>query len=172
VPALETEKAERNYEELPPLGISGFGGWLVLVQIGLFLTLANLNFQIFQNSLPSFGPEIWNVLTSRDSDMYHPLWAPIIVFEAIYNVLFLLFSLYAIVSFYQKKAIVPRLMIIFYGISFLIGAIDTLLVYQIPAAKELDSGDSIMDIVRSFITCLIWIPYFLKSERVKNTFIR
>ncbi|WP_214629033.1 DUF2569 domain-containing protein [Paenibacillus agaridevorans] len=84
----------------------------------------------------------------------------------------ILFSLYAIVSFYQKKAIVPRLMIIFYGISFLIGAIDTLLVYQIPAAKELDSGDSVMDIVRSFITCLIWIPYFLKSERVKNTFIR
>jgi hypothetical protein len=168
---LETEKLEHKYEPLP-LGVSGLGGWLILVQIGLFITLLNLNIQIFQHSLPSFAPDIWNVLTSKVSEVYHPLWAPIIVFEAIYNVLFILFTLFVIVSFYQRKSIVPRLMIIFYGTSFIVGIVDTLLVFQIPLAREADDGSYISDTIRSIITCLIWIPYFLKSERVKNTFIR
>ncbi|WP_161632938.1 DUF2569 family protein [Paenibacillus alginolyticus] len=27
------------------------------------------------------------------------------------------------------------------------------------------------NIVKSLVTCLIWIPYFINSKRVKNTYI-
>lgn len=43
---------------------------------------------------------------------------------------------------------------------------------QIPMARELADGSSIRDIARSAIACAIWIPYFIKSERVQNTFVR
>jgi len=63
-------------------------------------------------------------------------------------------------------------MIIFYSVSLIIGVIDYLLVIQIPLASELEDGSSLRDIVKSVITCAIWIPYFMKSERVHNTFIK
>ncbi|WP_260865857.1 DUF2569 domain-containing protein [Paenibacillus xylanexedens] len=39
-------------------------------------------------------------------------------------------------------------------------------------ARELEDGSGLTGIVRLVITCAIWIPYFIKSERVRNTFIR
>ncbi|WP_339240617.1 DUF2569 domain-containing protein [Paenibacillus sp. FSL R5-0517] len=155
-----------------PLGVSGLGGWLILIQIGLFLTVILLAVQLFQQIIPTFTTETWEMLTSKQSDYYHPLWGPVLIFEMVYNTLFLLFSVYTIFAFYSKKAILPRLMIIFYGLSLIVGIIDYLLLLQIPLAKELEDGSSIRDIAKSVITCAIWIPYFIKSERVHNTFVR
>ncbi|WP_339308958.1 DUF2569 domain-containing protein [Paenibacillus sp. FSL k6-2145] len=155
-----------------PLGVSGLGGWLILIQIGLFVTVILLAVQLFQQIIPTFTTETWEMLTSKQSDYYHPLWGPVLVFEMVYNTLFLLFSVYTIFAFYSKKAILPRLMIIFYGLSLIVGIIDYLLLLQIPLAKELEDGSSIREIAKSVITCAIWIPYFIKSERVHNTFVR
>ncbi|PYE47821.1 DUF2569 domain-containing protein [Paenibacillus barcinonensis] len=166
------EPAQQATTENRPLGVSGLGGWLILIQIGLLFTLIMLLAQISQSILPILNTETWEMLTAKDSGYYHPLWGPIIIFEAVFNLLFLLFTVYVIVAFYQRKAILPRLMIIFYSVSLIVGTVDYLLLYQIPMARELEDGGSIRDIVRSGIACAIWIPYFIKSERVQNTFVR
>jgi hypothetical protein len=163
---------QSSESKLLPLGVKGLAGWLVLVQIGLYLTMITLLVQIFRVNLPAFEPDTWGVLTSKDSELYHALWGPIIVFEGAYNIAFLLFCIFVLVMFYTRKSILPKLMIIFYSASLAVGIIDTILVYQIPLAREMETGSSFTDIVRSAITCAIWIPYFLKSERVQNTFIK
>lgn len=63
-------------------------------------------------------------------------------------------------------------MIILYAGSLLAGVIDFVLLHSIPLAKALEDGSSVRDLISSAITCFIWIPYFLKSERVQNTFVR
>ena len=166
------EPFQESMREYRPLGVSGLGGWLILIQIGLWFTLVMLLAQISQSVLPILNTETWEILTSKDSGYYHPLWGPMIIFEAIYNILFLLFTVYVIVAFYRKKAILPRLMIIFYSLSLTVVIVDSLMLSQIPMARELADGSSIRDIARSAIACAIWIPYFIKSERVQNTFVR
>lgn len=168
----QQELFQESMREDRPLGMSGLGGWLILIQIGLWFTLVMLFAQISQSVLPILNTETWEILTSKDSGYYHPLWGPMIIFEAIYNILFLLFTVYVIVAFYRKKAMLPRLMIIFYSLSLVVGMVDYLLLYQIPMARELEDGSSVRDIARSAIACAIWIPYFIKSERVQNTFVR
>ncbi|OMF37757.1 hypothetical protein BK133_04260 [Paenibacillus sp. FSL H8-0548] len=155
-----------------PLGISGLGGWLVLVHIGLYGSIVGLFVLLFQYSLPAIYPETWEFLTSKSSEVYHALWGPAIIFELVYNILLILFSVYSLIQFYRKKAIFPRLMIIFYSVSFIVGVIDSVLLYQIPLAREMEDSTIISDAVRPFLTCAIWIPYFLKSVRVKNTFVK
>lgn len=169
---METNVQEEKKYDILPLGVSGLGGWLILIQIGLYITVIMLLVQLFVYSLPAFGPETWDVLTSKDSELYHPLWGPIFIFETAYNICFLGFCLYIFFMFYGKKSILPRLMIIFYGVSLVVAIVDVLLLFQIPLARELDNGDGFKDIFRATLTSAIWIPYFLKSERVKNTFIR
>ncbi|WP_084410858.1 DUF2569 family protein [Paenibacillus glacialis] len=63
---------------------SGLGGWLALVQIGLYYSLI----QLFRDTMPVFAPETWNVLTSKESELYHPLWGPLLTFELVYNIVF------------------------------------------------------------------------------------
>ncbi|MFD2117894.1 DUF2569 domain-containing protein [Paenibacillus yanchengensis] len=154
------------------LGVSGLGGWLVLIQIGLILTLIQLLNQIITVDLTIFTDGTWQLLTSKGSDFYDPLWKPTLIFETVYNILFSIFTLFILVQFYRKKGIIPRLMIVFYSLSLLVGIFDYIMLQQIPLAKELEDGSSIRDIIKSAITCLIWILYFLRSERVKNTFIQ
>ncbi|MGQ8871199.1 DUF2569 domain-containing protein [Paenibacillus sp. TSA_86.1] len=166
------ESLQESMREHRPLGVSGLGGWLILIQIGLWFTVIMLLVQINQSILPILNAETWEILTAKDSGYYHPLWAPIIIFEAVFNLLFLVFTVYVMLAFYRKKAMLPRLMIIFYSLSLTVGVVDYLLLYQIPMARELEDGSSIRDIARSVIACAIWIPYFKKSERVQNTFVR
>lgn len=115
---------------------------------------------------------MWEVLTSQDLAFYHPMWGTLLTLETAYNAVFLLFCVYILINFYQKKSRLPRLMIIFYSASLLVSIIDTALIYQIPLAREADEGSSIRDIVKSLVTCVIWVSYFIKSERVQNTFRR
>ncbi|MDT0121688.1 DUF2569 domain-containing protein [Paenibacillus sp. RRE4] len=166
------EPFQESMREHRPLGVSGLGGWLILIQIGLWFTVIMLLVQINQSMLTILNTETWEVLTAKDSGLYHPLWAPVIIFETVFNLMFMVFTVYVIVAFYRKKAMLPRLMIIFYSLSLAVGVVDYLLLYQIPIARELEDGSSIRDIARSVIACAIWIPYFRKSERVKNTFVR
>ncbi|WP_414859286.1 DUF2569 domain-containing protein [Paenibacillus haidiansis] len=106
---------------------------------------------------------------SDNWELFHPLWKSLVIFETIYNISLILFCFYILISFYRKKSIVPLLMIIFYSASLVVTIIDYIFVYF---AFPGQAGSLIRDLVRPVITCLIWIPYFLQSERVKNTFIR
>ncbi|RXZ81947.1 DUF2569 domain-containing protein [Paenibacillaceae bacterium] len=163
---------ENEKKETMQLGVSGLGGWLILIQIGLYLSITMLIIQIIGNDLEALTGETWQLLTSKDSLYYDLLWKPYLLFGSVYNIMNFIFILYILIQFYRKKSMVPRLMIIFYSLSMLIGIVDYVFIQQIAIAKELEDGGSLKDIVRSVLACLIWIPYFLKSERVMNTFIK
>lgn len=155
-----------------PLGVTGLGGWLIVVQIGLFVTVITLLVQILRFNLPAFEPETWDLLTSKDSELYHVMWAPFIVFEAVFNIALFLFCLVILAMFYARKSILPKLMIIFYSSGLAIVIIDPILAYQIPLAREMSVDTALSDIIRNMVVCALWIPYFLKSERVQATFVR
>ncbi len=163
-------------QEAPPLrlGLSGLGGWLVLVQIGMYASMLLLIMTLFRDNLPALRSEDWELLTSKDSLFYDPLWKPLLIFETVANALLLVFIAYCLSNFYRKKAILPTLMIVFLSTSLLIGMADYGMVNQIDLVQEYDllGPDSVRDLGRSAIACAIWIPYFRKSERVKNTFVR
>lgn len=154
------------------LGLQGLGGWLAVVQVGLYITGIRLLLGLLNSSIPNFTTEVWSVLTSPESEHYHPMWSNILIFEALFNTVFLAFVIYILVLFYQKKSIVPRLFIIFYSLSFFFSFFNLLMLSQIPLARELLGEGVFRHTGRALLACAIWIPYFLRSERVRNTFVR
>lgn len=86
------------------------------------------------------------------------------------NCVLFLMSIYVISLFFRKKKSLPKLFIV-----LLISMVITLCVDQIVAAHIFDaykmSFEQIMPIIRAAGFTVIWSFYFLKSVRVKKTFI-
>lgn len=152
--------------------LKGLGGWLVLPALGLIVTPLRMAFQFYRDMLPALAPETWNALTDSSSTAYHPLWGPLIVFEVTANLALFFFTLWLLWIFFRKSKHVPRFFVIWLVLLVAIQIADLLLVNQIPAlAAQPTDPESLKDLTRSIIGAAIWIPYFMKSKRVKNTFI-
>ncbi len=151
---------------------SGLGGWLILPAIGLFVLPIRLAISLNSDFLPIFQEGYWDVLTTPGSEAYHHLWAPLITFEIAGNAFFIIFDIILIFLFFAKSYRFPTLMIIYLASNFLFVVSDFFFADFIPAVAAQGDAESIKELFRSIIGAMIWIPYFLVSKRVKNTFVK
>jgi hypothetical protein len=126
----------------------------------------------YNDFLPIFQEGYWEVLTTPGSEAYHHLWAPLIISEIIGNSLFIIFDIVLIVLFFTKSNRFPILIIIFIATNLFFLAGDLVLTDLIPAVAAESDPESVTELARSIIAAAIWIPYFLVSKRVKNTFVK
>jgi hypothetical protein len=148
----------------------GLGGWLILVAIGLVLTAGQAFLLLFGTFVPIFTDGQWEALTTKGISTYHPLWAPLLLFEATGNVLLAVAAVTALVLFFRKSAAFPGFMIGFYLFAAMFLLIDVVAGTRIPAVASSDDFGSTRGLMRALIACAIWIPYMRKSRRVRNTF--
>jgi len=145
----------------------GLGGWLILPLLVLLLSPVWLVFRLVGDLLPAFSAEAWSALTAPGASAYHPSWAPLLIFEFVADTVLLLLTLVLLWLFLRKSRRVPKL---FIGWSLLLVAVpivELLLASQVPiVASESDEN-----LGRAIVAALIWIPYFMRSKRVKNTFV-
>lgn len=161
-------------------GPTGLGGWLILPIIGLFVSILTVG-GICLGLLADLQDGLWGFLTSPDSPAYHWAWGPLIVFECIGNVIVVASSALLLVFLFQKKPILPKLMVGLLAFDFLFMLVDSLVLLKLgpdvipnQALREQvgwGAGDLFGRVARAALTCAIWIPYFLMSKRVKNTFV-
>jgi hypothetical protein len=156
-------KLYKNYDPDPWIYAENksIGGWLVLPTIGLFATPIYLLITILD--MEYFSEQTWlNIETHGKALRF------LVVSEMIYNFCFLGFTLVLILLFLKRRTSVPKLMVIFYAISISVTLLDNLAAYFINIEYEME----IREIVRATAAAIIWIPYFIKSERVKSTFCK
>jgi hypothetical protein len=140
-------------------GLTGIGGWLILPAIGLaaspFMSLhgiyADLNILYSGRYLPALSAS--------------PGLELLIVFELATNLLFLGSLIVLNILLYQRKKKFPPFIITFYAGQCVLVFIDLF------AALQFNPHTSPSAAIRAFVACLVWIPYFLQSERVKLTFV-
>jgi hypothetical protein len=155
--------------DLEPAGI---GGWLILPAVGLVISPIWQGIGIVRDILPALNPAVLRTLSDPTSDQYSPMWVPTMVFEAATSVLIFIFTLWlAYLFFFRQSARVPRLFIVWLASQVVIRIVDQLLVNRLPLAAEQSGSAGISDLGRSITNAAIWIPYFIRSTRVKNTFI-
>lgn len=149
---------------------SGLGGWLILPMLGLIFLPIKLGAMLATTYYPIFSEGYWEVLTNPGSEAYHALWAPLLIFEIVGNSGFLIGAIVLLVFFFQKHHRFPTLMIWFLGLNLAFVGIDFFAADLIPAVAAAPDPESTQELIRAITGAAIWIPYFLKSVRVKNTF--
>ncbi|MBY0202478.1 DUF2569 domain-containing protein [Paenibacillus cucumis (ex Kampfer et al. 2016)] len=158
--------------ELP--GISGLGGWLILIQISLWISFAFLLSDITSVTV-IMNPERWVGSRGVSPQFYAEVIRPLLWFGFISSVILFILIVVNLVLLYRRKRWFPRMMIVQYIANVLIGVVTWILIARNEIGREehiLDATSAFNLIIRSLLTCCIFIPYFLKSVRVKNTFIK
>ncbi|WP_458125808.1 DUF2569 family protein [Paenibacillus sp. Z3-2] len=157
--------------ELP--GISGLGGWLILIQISLWFSLVFLISDVSRVNV-IMDPARWEGGRGVDKQIYTEVIRPLLWFGFISSIILLVIVIVNLVLLYTRKSQFPRMMMVMYIMNVIIGIVTWILIARSEIPREqhvLDATPAFYLIVRSILTCCIFIPYFLRSVRVKNTFI-
>lgn len=145
---------------------SGIGGWLILPMLGLIATPVRIAIDFFQTFGPVFTADGWAYVSAPDR---HDWFMPFIVAECAINVVLFIFTLALLYLFFKKSHRVPELFITWLVVLFLVQIADLAGVAGLLGSSP-DATD-IRELGRSLVSAIIWIPYFMVSKRVKNTFV-
>lgn len=146
------------------------GGWLILVGIGIVISPIRLLINLFD--IEYFNASLFASIDSLTSGTTNIAWKGLIIFEIISNIFLIVSSLILCLLFFNKRNTFPKAYILFLSASLTISVVDFIWAYQFASYSPEDNTLSIeiVSLIRMVITCAIWIPYFLTSERVKETF--
>jgi hypothetical protein len=139
--------------------LGGIGGWLIVVAIGLGLGPFAL--------LLSAGGALLLLMSPMSQDLLaaHPEVARLLMLSAAIDSVLILALILLNILFYGKKKFFPRAAIVFLVANFILDlAAHQMLLQFIPTFPSTGA-------FMSLVSAAIWIPYFLLSQRVKQTFV-
>ena len=166
---------QQNLAEANPLLLSSantgesIGGWLILPAIFLPFSILRTSVETYNLFKPILEPGAWDLLTNPSSSNYIQYFSVVAIFEMIFNITLIALACYSTVLFYKKSHKAPKIIIYLYLIGAIGQILDQVVTNQLMAV-EITSND-IGSLVGICIMSAIWIMYFLKSERVKRTFV-
>lgn len=140
--------------------LQGIGGWLILVAIGLGVDSIGMLFGVGATFLLLIDPYSQKFLGD-----HHGIESQLVIQVAIEAFLFVILLVLNFL-FYGKRKIFPAWMISYLAAGFVLSFINQQMMMRFTKAF------SSLGVFLSFVDACFWIPYFLCSERVKQTFVR
>lgn len=138
---------------------SGIGGWLIFPAIGLILGPLYLLYG--QQEQPA---RLQMVPVGSLVQIF-------LIFEVAGTLALIALLVYTAVRFFGRKADTRRLYLVFLLAYLAFTLVDAALASVILHVPMLDLDSLFITVPVAFI-CAVWIPYFLVSKRVRNTFVR
>jgi hypothetical protein len=151
--------------------LKGLGGWLILVGFGLVFGLLRLIVDVSATFKPYIGTDLLDKLTNSNSASYIPNFNLLFYAESAISIFLVLMCLYLIILFFTKNKKFPKYYIFITLFIILSIPLDTYIASVIISKADVWSGETIKSIFQALFSGAIWIPYMLKSKRVRNTFI-
>jgi hypothetical protein len=151
--------------------LDGIHGWLILVAIGIIVTPVRLITVVMGTYPELFSTGVWEALTTQGSESYSPLWAPLIIGEILITVGLLGASLYMAYLFFSKKAVFTKWFIGLAVFSLVYMIANAFAIKLVLPSKPVFDPDTVRRLLPSLGAIVIWVPYMLKSKRVKATFV-
>lgn len=148
----------------------GLGGWLILPAIGLVLRPVLIIVLMAKNASGYFGEANWQAMVTPGSGSHSPALAGLVIIEAMGNTALFMLALITAWLFFNRRRETPACMIALLLGTLALVAGDGLLLHWIQGtAMALDDKFELWKLAGA---AAVWVPYFLVSRRVKNTFVR
>ncbi|SEF44964.1 DUF2569 domain-containing protein [Paenibacillus sp. UNC499MF] len=147
-------------------GISGFGGWLIVFSIGLILTFIYAAYSLVEY--------VWPMYESGEVAAYfsdYPALGGAVLVETVSHLFYAVVPVVLGYLCYKRKRLFKTMSIAYLLLSLVLS---TVAYFAYLSVSELASDymdGALRDLIKNGITCVIWTLYFVKSERVRNTYI-
>lgn len=143
------------------------GGILILPLIGIVTYPFFSAYQLLNSNY--FDIANWKILTDSTYTGYDPGRGLLILWEFVHDLCLVGFSILLIILLIRKRTSFPLLVCIFCGINVLGVLVDScwLNLLGFPPALE---NNGLPAGLRTILSAIVWVPYFIKSNRVKGTF--
>ena len=160
----------------PPLEpgpqLVGLRGWLVLVGFGVIIRPFMLLVQTYPVMKPSFNQDVWELMTIPGTASYQSALGPIIIFETVCNLMMLVSSLLMVLLYFRRKRIFPAVAVAYFTFAAIFSGLDAWSAGHLIATAKADVSKQTAATFQMVAMAAIWIPYMLRSHRVKATFTR
>lgn len=160
--------ASRPFDPETP---SGIRGWLLLVLLWLCLAPFTIGRTLYNTFEPLLTDGAWTQLTTPGQPAYHPLWAPLIVAEIAGYGLKLGLALAALWLFLRQSRRAPLVIIALLGWSLGFAIADQAATTLIPLIPPPSTDTLVETFVPPAAAFAVWVPYLLRSKRVRATFV-
>lgn len=152
--------------------LEGLSGWLILVGLGIIVSPLKIIGLLFPLYSEMFSSGSWEFLTTEGTEGYNPLWAPIILGEMTINGALVLVWIFIAFLFFSKKKSFTKwyVGILLFTLVFIV--VDAIAIKAVLPNEPIFDSETVKELGRTLVSCLIWIPYVLVSKRVKTTFVR
>jgi transglutaminase-like putative cysteine protease len=140
------------------------GGWLILLLIGLFLTPVIVIINLVDTNY--FTIAVWHNVGKYS---YASSLKAHIIFKVCGLVITGCYAIFCLVLFLTRRDITPKYMIGYLAFNVVFRVADYIIISSVSRMPV--SQDFVQDIVSTAIAAAIWVPYFIKSVRVQQTFI-
>jgi hypothetical protein len=153
----------RDYE----ISYEGFGGWLVLPVIGIFLTPILTLTSFVSNEY--FNYIQWEILTNPGHSSYNPKLGTLVLIEYLFEIAFIVYSLFIIILMLKRRTSFPLFASIMYGSSVAYICFEYVALNAVGMSTAFDANET-KAAMQAIVAAIIWIPYIMYSDRVKGTF--
>ncbi|MBA4135700.1 MAG: hypothetical protein C0518_00125 [Opitutus sp.] len=150
---------------------AGISGWLLLPAIGLIFRPVLIVTQLSSSATVYFDERTWAALTTAGLETYQPAVAVLVACELVGNSTLLMLVFLTGFFFFRRKQQAPALYIALLSYQPVLLALDMLGTALVISGQKPDP-EMIKSLLQSLVAAAIWIPYFLKSQRVRATFTR
>lgn len=166
----QAQAISKNYQ--------GIGGWLLIPLFGIIINiLLNFYYVYTEMFLPITSEEIQFMISPPVpySDSTYLQVTGTFLFSIIGIVIFQILGFFLLLKFLLKSKDAPKLYILWCACNITFQIIILTLISFLPAVAEAlsrsDYMESIKELSKTISAAFIWIPYFIVSKRVKNTFV-
>ncbi|KAI9453502.1 hypothetical protein F5148DRAFT_1289068 [Russula earlei] len=156
----ETASHAAGYIEPKPIG-----GWLILIGLGLAFTPLRLLWSFITGSF--FHLNIWNAYGTGTEAIP---FKSVLTFEVAGNTFLICYAVFCLVLLLEKRDILPKLIIGLYAFNVGFVLLDWILAATLITTNSSDYTSN-YQFIRTVVYATIWTSYFLKADRVKETFV-
>lgn len=149
---------------------SGLGGWLWLPVFGLAVSPLMVGKALFE-VLPTLTVQQWSLITLPTTPGYHPLMGALLLVEFVLNLALIAGALLLLVLAFKRRSNMPRVYVGWALLAVAGALIDTGAAEIIPLVKAHWTAADSANAVRVCVVSAIWIAYFVRSARVRRTFV-